>query len=77
MGNLEEHAERARKIGIHYYKGSQAEDILLFSWWMHLIETKDIEKLVMSDSRQLPDFLQLFQKPTFLFYSLSPQGWTK
>jgi hypothetical protein len=74
MNNLEEYAEKAREIGLHYYKGSQAEDILLLSWWMHLVETKDIEKVTTPDSRRLPDFLQIFQHPTFLFYTLSTNG---
>jgi hypothetical protein len=62
------------RLNLHVYTFSKAEDILLIRLWMHLDETGDMEKLIVPDSRNLPQFLNIFQSPAVTFYSLSPSG---
>lgn len=62
------------RLDLHIYNSSYDEDLLLLRLWMELIETGDIEKLVIQHDRRLTIFLQIFQKPTIAIYGLDTFG---
>ena len=63
-----------KKLDLHLYAGTFEEDVLFLKFWISLVETNDIDKLVTPESKRLSQFLATFQRPTITFYSLDIYG---
>lgn len=56
------------------YSAQSHEDLLLLHWWIALNQSGDMLRLIVPDSRRLPDFYRVFAAPAILIYSLDTNG---
>jgi hypothetical protein len=61
--------ERVEELGICLYRGGFDEDILVAQWWDSLAEERS--NLVSSSAYNLSSFLNLFQPPNMMCYTVA------
>jgi len=62
--------EAAKKAGLVLYKQELNEELALFRWWMHLIESDEMEKTFAPSARSVSGFYSVFESPSIMVYSL-------
>lgn len=72
--NYEKYAEEIKKLGITAYAGRPQEDELLYAWWQEMKRTEELDAIFSRSCYALGTFMKVFQKPTWLFYTLDQYG---
>lgn len=70
QATIAKYRERIESLAVHLYIPSQQADLLLFRWYLTLHETGDLERTILPTGHSLFEFLKIFQKPTYLLYTM-------
>src|SRR3990172_50052 len=57
-----------------YIPGDGEHDLLLASWWGHLVEGEDLGKVFTVSCASLSGFFQAFQAPCILYFAKDDKG---
>lgn len=78
MDNIDElvhkYGPTLRELDAHFYNWTHDEDMLFLRWWMELMETGEIKKIMDPLSQRLPKFYEAFAYPTPVLYALDVHG---
>lgn len=74
MELTQEYQDKAQALGLKLYVPSMEADYFLMKLWLNLVETGDIKKIVLPESRALSAFIQIYQPPTITVYTINPSN---